>query len=266
MIYLVTIILMWDTNAVFVSLFNMVRESRHVAHTFSWLFNLHVYSFLIIVWRTWRVKMRGLSQREKIRGLWLPQGSSGKRHVIDTASKSGLLQQNPKVFETRFGAVSLTFLLRRLIILTVYPYADDVWQITLHCTCMLRVRFCGKIPKTDSWLRKRILRFFGEIQKRIINPKNPHSRRILRIKSKSGFLRFITSAIFFGGGKDLKKVFLTTGFPCKNDTQQLPYMTVQPKCFSRAIFTVRSKTWRSKIVRFPANFTPEITPIVSSQQ
>ena len=90
-------------------------------------------------------------------------------------------------------------------------------------------------PKTD-----RILRFFGEIQKRIMNPKYPHSRRILRIKSKSGFLRFITSAFFLG--KNLKKVFLTSGFPSKNDTQQLPYVTVQHKCFSGALFAVRSKT------------------------
>ena len=44
-----------------------------------------------------------------------------------------------------------------------------------------------------------------------LNPNYPHSRRILLIKSKSGFLRFTTSAFFLG--KDLKKVLLTSGFP-----------------------------------------------------
>ena len=39
----------------------------------------------------------------------------------------------------------------------------------------------------------------GQIQKRIINPQNPHSGWILRIKPKSGFLRFPIRAFFVGG-------------------------------------------------------------------
>ena len=65
-------------------------------------------------------------------------------------------------------------------------------------------------------------------------------------------------------GKDLKKVFLTNGFPYKNVTQHLPYMmTVYPKCFFiffGATFTVvRSKTRIGlKYLGFPANFSLEI--------
>ena len=51
-----------------------------------------------------------------------------------------------------------------------------------------------------------------------MNPSNPFSGWILRIKFKSGFLRFTI------WGKDLKKVFLTSGFLKKSGTQQVPYM------------------------------------------
>ena len=57
-------------------------------------------------------------------------------------------------------------------------------------------------------------------------------------------------SVFFLG-KDLKKVFLTSDFPCKNDTQQ------------RHFYRTMENMNRSKIVRFPANFTPEITLKVS---
>ena len=52
---------------------------------------------------------------------------------------------------------------------------------------MLWVPFFGKI-------RKQIFRFFGETQNRIMNAKYLHSRRIFRIKSKSGFFRFLFQA------------------------------------------------------------------------
>ena len=46
--------------------------------------------------------------------------------------------------------------------------------------------------------------------------------------------------------------------------QQLPHMTVQPKYFSHFYCTIED-TKRSKIVRFPANFTPGITLINKSR-
>ena len=64
--------------------------------------------------------------------------------------------------------------------------------------------------------------------------------RLFEIHQFSVFLR-----------KDLKKVFLTSGFRCKNDTQQ------------RHFYRTMENMNRSKIVRFPANFTPEITLKVS---
>ena len=53
--------------------------------------------------------------------------------------------------------------------------------------------------------------FFGEIQKRIMNPKYSHSKRILRIKSKSGFFRFVIQAFSWGG---MAKSISGERFPC----------------------------------------------------
>ena len=91
---------------------------------------------------------------------------------------------------------------------------DAIWDPglkILHLRCsryFQKGAFPWENPKTDSWIQKRILRFFGEIQKQIMKPKYLHSRRILWIKSKSGFLRFTTSAF----GQGFEKSIFDKGF------------------------------------------------------
>ena len=73
----------------------------------------------------------------------------------------------------------------------------------LEETWMLGYVFSGKSksgfpnPNPDLRIQKRILSFFGYIQKRIMNPENPLLGWILRIKSKSGFSRFTIWAFFW---------------------------------------------------------------------
>ena len=50
--------------------------------------------------------------------------------------------------------------------------------------------FVGKIQIRISESKNGFCVFGGQIQKRLMNPLNPDSGRILRIKSKSGFSRF----------------------------------------------------------------------------
>ena len=50
--------------------------------------------------------------------------------------------------------------------------------------------FVGKIQIQISESKNGFCVFGGQIQKRLMNPLNPDSGRILRIKSKSGFSRF----------------------------------------------------------------------------
>ena len=52
---------------------------------------------------------------------------------------------------------------------------------------ILTVRFLGENQIQDFRIQNWIFRFFGKIQKRIMNPLNPLSLWILRIKSKTGF-------------------------------------------------------------------------------
>ena len=59
------------------------------------------------------------------------------------------------------------------------------------------LRFCRENPNPDFRIQKRILRFWGANPKTIMNPLNPDSGRILRIKPKSGFLRFTIWASFW---------------------------------------------------------------------
>ena len=67
------------------------------------------------------------------------------------------------------------------------------------------MRFGGKIQIRISEFKKQIWRgFLCEIQKRIMNPYNPHSQWIVQIKFKSGFLRFTTRAFF--GERNRKSV------------------------------------------------------------
>ena len=66
--------------------------------------------------------------------------------------------------------------------------------------------FWRENPNPDFRIKKRILRFFF----RQIQIQNPD---FFKIHSLSVFL-----------GKDLKKVFLISGFPNENGTQQMPYM------------------------------------------
>jgi len=75
--------------------------------------------------------------------------------------------------------------------------------------------FFGENPNPDFRIQKRIFAFFGA------NPKtdHEHSGWIFRIKSNSGLLRFTIWAFFLE--KDLKKVFLISGF-LKNGMQQMP--------------------------------------------
>jgi len=85
---------------------------------------------------------------------------------------------------------------------------------------LLGAFFCGKFksgfsnPKTD-------LAFFSS------NPTTDHEsiKSTLRVDSTDQIqIRiFEIRNLSVFGGKDLKKVFLTSGFPNKNGTQQVPY-------------------------------------------
>ena len=99
-----------------------------------------------------------------------------------------------------------------------------------------------KAKNTDKNMKLRV-RFFGKPEKGFLNPQTdfaffegiqtPYSRGILRIKSKSGVLRFTTSAFFLG--KDLKKVLLTSGFPWKMIHNSYRTWQFRPNVFFRAI-------------------------------
>ena len=111
--------------------------------------------------------------------------------------------------------------LTRQILVTCFQdtNADSVVRVvsTLHSqqllflltpleeTWMLGYVFSGKSksgfpnPNPDLRIQKRILSVFGQIQKRIMNPENPLSGWILRIKSNSGFSRFTIWAFFWEG-------------------------------------------------------------------
>ena len=70
-----------------------------------------------------------------------------------------------------------------------------------------------------------------------MNQWNTNSGWILRIKSKSGFLRFTIWSVFLGGGrggKELKKSIFDKRFQKKNGTQRMPHMSVN-LCWSRLI-------------------------------
>ena len=105
----------------------------------------------------------------------------------------------------------------------------------------LRVQFFGKT-------RKRILE--SKIQKQIMNPKYLHSRRILRIKS--GFFRFTTYGFF---GKRFEKSIFDKWFSMQKRYTTLNSMTFAQMLFSRHFHRTIEDTNRSKIVRFPANYS-----------
>ena len=113
------------------------------------------------------------------------------------------------------------------------------------------VFFYRKIRKRILEIQKRIFRFFGEIQKRIMNPKYPHSRRILRIKSKSGFLRFTTSVFF--RERIGKKYFWQAVFHEKIIHNSYRTGQFSPNVFLAPFYRAIKERNRSKIVWFPAN-------------
>ena len=78
--------------------------------------------------------------------------------------------------------------------------------------------------RPHSHMRLRV-RFYGQIRKRILESQNRFCVFFAKSKNGSWIQRIHTRGAFFLG-TDLKKVFFTSGFPCKNDTQQLPYVTV----------------------------------------
>ena len=56
-----------------------------------------------------------------------------------------------------------------------------------------------------------------------MNQQNPHPGWVLRIRYKSGFLRFTTLAVFWGKGFQ-KSIFDKRFFEKKNGTQQMSYI------------------------------------------
>ena len=84
------------------------------------------------------------------------------------------------------------------------------------------VRFFLENPNPYFRIQKRILRFF------LTNPKTDHEsiKSTLRVDSSHQIeIRiFEIHNLNVSRGKDLKKVFLTSGFLNKNGTQQVPYM------------------------------------------
>ena len=85
------------------------------------------------------------------------------------------------------------------------------------------MRFFGKIQIHDFRIQKRILRFWGA------NPKTDHEsiKSTLRVDSSDQIqiqiFEIHNLSVFLE--KDLKKVFLTSGFfQKKNDAHQKPYM------------------------------------------
>ena len=73
--------------------------------------------------------------------------------------------------------------------------------------------FVGKIQIQISESKNGFCVFGGQIQKRLMNPLNPDSGRILRIKSKSGFSRFTIWASFWD--RIWKKYFWQAVLPKK---------------------------------------------------
>ena len=83
--------------------------------------------------------------------------------------------------------------------------------------------FFGENPNPDFQVQKRSFRFWGA------NPKTDHEliKSTLRVDSSDQIqipiFKIHNLSVFLG--KDLKKVFLTSGFSKqKNGTQQMPYM------------------------------------------
>ena len=76
------------------------------------------------------------------------------------------------------------------------------------------MRFFGKIQIRISESKNGFCVSVGQIQKRIINPL---IKSTLWVDSSNQIQILIFEihnlSVFFGGGKDLKKVFLTSGFP-----------------------------------------------------
>ena len=82
--------------------------------------------------------------------------------------------------------------------------------------------FFWENPNPYFRIQKRILRVFWQIQKQIMNPYNPHSGVDSSDQIQIRIFEIHNLNVFWG--KDLKKVFLTSGFLNKNGTQQVPYM------------------------------------------
>ena len=97
------------------------------------------------------------------------------------------------------------------------PHMEVLTKCKSHSDGQRLILFnmCTKTLLNNIENPKKILRIFGEIQKRIMNPRYPHSRRILWIKSKSGFMRFtLCISAFFGRGFE-KKYFWQAVFHAK---------------------------------------------------
>ena len=72
--------------------------------------------------------------------------------------------------------------------------ANQIHGFTIDYSKFIPIDSLYKYVSVLFFLENPKMVFFDEIQKRIMNPKYSHSKRILWIKSKSGFFRFVIQA------------------------------------------------------------------------